>query len=153
MCNIMRSSRIVPAPMRFGTDLFDYVGTIDGDVPFGYAAEGTFALMKFLPYAGKKTFYEWVNRRIIIRNKSVNFVDQPIPMIRVKAVFDHPLDVFQFNCQTTGCDFWDEPYPATNDIVQMIIQYVLSVDFGQKVDKDTSNAPEIEVNPVVPKDV
>lgn len=151
LCNIMRSVDKVPAPMRFGDTIFDYVGSIDGKNAFGLAIAGTSDIMQEGKYTGRKTFYEWTNRRISITNKTINFVDKPLPMIRVDAVFDNPYDVWKYNCKTDICDFWDEPYPATNDIIQQIIQYILQIDYGKDKDKNVSNPPEVEVNPAVPR--
>lgn len=137
--------------MRFGNTLFDYVGSIDGKNSFGLAVAGMADILTAGEYTGKKTFYGYDNGRISIRNDRINYVERPIPMIRVDAVFDNPYDIFQFNCQDKKCDFWDEPYPATNDIIQMIIQYILQVDYGKDKDKNTSNPPEIEVNPASPR--
>lgn len=152
ICNVMRSKTIIPIPMRFGTTLFDYVGSVDGKNSFRQATVGTIEPLQAGKYSGKRTFYEWTNKRIIIRNNQKNFNDKPIPMIRIDGVFDRPMDVFEYNCKAgTNCDFWNEPYPATNDIVQMITQYILQIDYGGKEDKDVSNPPEVEVDPNAPK--
>lgn len=154
LCNVMRSKSIIPIPMRFGTTLFDYVGSVDGNNPFGFATVGTSAIMQSGEYSSHKTFYEYTNKRILISNSLTNYVEKPIPMIRIDGVFDKPIDVMNFNCKTPeyACDYWNEPYPITNDILQMVVQYILEVDYKQGRDKDVSNPAEIEVNPALPKD-
>lgn len=152
LCNVMRSISIVPLPMRFGNTLFDYVGSIDGRKAFYNSTAGTLDALQAGQYTGKNTFWEYTNKRVLIRNNRLNFNDKPIPMIRVDAVFDRPIDVFEFNCSATSdCDFWDKPYPVTGDMAQMITQYILQVDFGMKLDKDVSMPQDVEVDPTRPK--
>lgn len=150
LCNIMRSTTIIPIPLRFGTTLFDYVGSIDGDNPFTYASVGTSTFLQTSKWSGDNTFWEYTNKRIHIRNKKDNYIDKPIPMIRVDGIFDKPFDVMKYNCKIIACDFWNESYPVTGDILQMIIQYILEVDFGKEVNKNISDPPRIEVNPDQP---
>lgn len=152
LCNEMRSKVIIPIPMRFGTTLFDYVGSIDGNNPFNFASVGTSAVLQTGGrYSKKKTFYEYTNKRVYIKNSLTNFIEKPIPMIRIDGVFDKPLDVMAFNCKVDNCDYWDEPYPITNDILQMVVQYILEVDYKQGDDKDISDPAEVEVNTASPR--
>jgi hypothetical protein len=152
MCNEMKSVYAVPTPLRFGTTLFDYVGSIDLKNAFRYASSGTSDIMVAAKYAGRRTFYDYVNDYIVIKNNNINYNESPIPMIAISGVFDKPIEVMQFNCKNgKDCDYWDKPYPATGDMIQMIIQYIKQVDYGQQVDKDKSNPPEVEVNPTTPR--
>lgn len=145
ICNIMRSKAIVPMPLRFGTTLFDYVGSIDGNNPFHFASVGTEDILIHGKYSKNETFWGYTNKRIQIKSK-INYQEKPIPMIRVDGVFDKPIDVMAFNCKVpdAGCDFWDDPYPITNDILQMVVQYILEIDFKNGVSQEL---PEVEVNP------
>ncbi len=142
----MQSKDIIPLPLRFGTTLFDYVGSIDGLNPFRIATAGTGNMLSANKYQQGDTFYEYTNKKIQIRNNKTNFANKPLPMIRVDGVFDNPIDVIKYNCSVTSCDYWDQPYPVTNDILQMIIQYILEIDFKMGRDKDTSAPPELEVD-------
>lgn len=147
LCNIMQSTAIIPIPMRFGTTLFDYVGSIDGNNAFKFASVGTEDIMMNGKYFGKDTIWSYTNKKIQIRSK-IDYQEKPIPMIRIDGVFDRPTDVIVYNCKIKGCDFWDEPYPITNDIFQMIVQYILEIDFKNGI---TQEIPEIEVNPEQPR--
>lgn len=153
LCNVMRSRVFVPIPMRFGTTLFDYVGSIDGENAFQIATVGTHEIMTHSRYTGGDTYWEYTNKKILIRNNKHNYAEKPLPMIRVDGVFDKPLDVMAFNCTNAdaACDYWNDPYPVTNDILQMITQYILQIDFKPGNDKDTSNPPEIEEDPNNPR--
>lgn len=150
----MSSKVPIPTPLRYGTTLFDYVGAIDGESSFRYTSIGTSEIMSHGKYSGGTTFYDFVNSYIIIKNKKANYIQAPIPMIRVDGVFDKPMDVAAFNCKLgQQCDFWNEPYPATGDMIQMIIQYIIQVDYGKDKDRNVSNMPEVEVNPLAPRNV
>jgi len=154
LCNTMISKVPIPTPLRYGSTLFDYVGSIDGNNAFKYASVGTADIMHEGSKYSKKTLYDYIENRIVMRNKREDYLDKPIPMIRVDGVFDKPMEAYQFNCKGgNDCDFWDKPYPATGDMIQMIIQYILQVDYGKDKDKNTSAPPEIEVNPAIPRNV
>ncbi len=142
MCAVAKSKFPIPGPMRTGV-LFDYIGTIDGRRPFGLAVPGMLIPLTSGKYSRNNIFYEYTNKYIIIAQ------NKRIPMIRVDDVFDDPLQVMELNCQNgMDCDYWDKPYPCTYDIIQMIIQYILHIDYERT---DVPDIREIEVNPLVPK--
>lgn len=147
-CNVMRSKKPIPQPMRFGSTLFDFVGTVDGRRSFNYAVPGATVLNSFSKYASKQTQYEYENQFFLLtKEPEVN-----IQMMRVDAVFDDPADVFLYNCNDGQCDYWDLPYPVPGDIRQMIIQYINQVDFAK--DKTTTpDSPEVEVDPGNPRNI
>lgn len=146
--NIMRSTRVLPVPLRFGNTLFDYVGSVDGRSPFNYAVPGATQLNEHSKYARFHTQWEWENQFILLSKRfNIN-----IRMIRVDGVFDDPADIFLYNCNEGNCDYWDLPYPVSNDIKQMIIQYINQVDFNK--DKTTTpSTQEVEVDPGNPKNI
>lgn len=131
---ISRSVKPVPRPMRIGTILFDYTGAIDGDTPFGKATVGTHGYLTAGKYSCKQLYVEYTNNHLEIRQNKF------IPWISVVGVFDKPIDVFEFN---GGTDFWNQPYPITGDMLQMITQYILQVDYNRPVLPDTG---KVEVN-------
>ena len=76
-------------------------------------------------YKGKYTKsmiqYSLLNDRIVIYNRP------NLPMIRVDAIWDNPYSVSDLLCsgaQSENCDFWTKEYPCTNEILQMIIEYI-----------------------------
>jgi len=144
LCKVAKSKMELPVPLRSGNFTFDYVGSIDGQNPFQLAAPGTLYYLSAGKYSRHSYFYEYTNGRIEVRQ------NKHLPMIRVDGVFDRPMDVMQWNCQQTGngCDWWDLPYPATGDLVQMIIQYILTVDYNRP---NVPDGKEIEVNAMSPK--
>jgi hypothetical protein len=143
MCPVAKSKFAIPRPLRLQGILYDYVGSIDGRNPFKEAAPGTVDYLSAGKYSKNTVFWENENQYIKIADKS------KLPKIRIDGVFDRPLDVMMINCQTNNdCDYWNMDYPATGDIIQMIIQYILQIDYNRVT---TPEAPEIEVNPAVPK--
>lgn len=144
LCKVAASTKTIPTPMRIGGTLFDYVGSVDGLNPFRKADPGMLTYMSAGPYGSKIIYYEYENTtRIIVRQ------NPHLPCIRLDGVFDNPLAVMEFNCQQgIGCDFWNQPYPITNDILQMVTQYILQVDYNRQ---NVVEAREVEVNPLVPK--
>ncbi len=115
-----RSVKDIPTPMRIGNILFDYVGSIDGEHPFGVAVVGTQYYLTSNKYP--QDYYEWVDSKLQVRS------NKNLPKAMVVAVWDNPTEVFEFN---GGTGFWDEPYPATNDMIQMITQYIIQVDYNR----------------------
>lgn len=145
LCNIARSKYPLPAlPLRFGNELFDFVGTIDGMRGFIQADPGTLRGLMSGKYSQHKIFYEYTNEYFEIRQ------NKHIPMIRIDGVFDKPTLVMEFNCKNGNgdCDWWNKEYPCPLDMVQMIIQSILQVDFQVP---NVPEAREIEVNALVPK--
>lgn len=143
LSNRSKSKFSIPDPLRTSV-LFDYVGSIDGTNPFKLASAGTIGYVTQGRYSKNIVFYEYENKDIAVRSKKT------LPMIRVDAIFDKPMDVMAYNCKSIQCDFWNEPYPATQDIIQMIVQYILTVDYALK-GPNTPNVPEVEVNPQTPR--
>lgn len=145
-CNVMKSKKPLPQPMRYGNSLFDYVGTVDGRRAFGYQPPGVQGLNRYSKYAKYQIEYEWENQFILLDADT----SSQIAMIRVDAVWDDASAIFSYNCNDGACDYWDLPYPVSNDMKQMIIQYINQVDFAK--DKTTTpNAEEVEVDPDNPK--
>lgn len=152
LCNIMSSKIIIPIPLRFGNTLFDYVGSIDGKNPFTFASVGTSHIMQHGRYAKEKTFWLYTNKKVQIES-TVDYNMKPIPMIRIDGVFDRPLDVIDINCENPSitCDRWNDPYPITNDMLQMVTQYILEIDYKQGVDKDVGDPPDIGTSSLASK--
>ena len=119
LCDVAVSVHKVPVALRANGIMYDYVGAINGANPFQIASAGMIGVLNKGKYSKKLIQYESRNQRIVVHRKS------NIPMIRVDAVFDSPLEVADFLCENNGsCNFWDLPYPCTNDIIQLILQYL-----------------------------
>lgn len=149
LCKVARNQFSIPMPMRVGNTLFDYVGSVDGLRAFREADPGTLPYMS-AGFGSLITYYEWENSQDIkVRQNKF------LPFIRVDGVFDKPLEVMEWNCKYQGiCDFWDQKYPITGDMLQMVVQYILQIDYGRAPGRGELNIPdtrEIEPNPLAPK--
>jgi hypothetical protein len=106
--------------------MFDYVGGIDGKSPFKEVSPGTGGYLSQGGFASQFPQYELVNNRI-----STSKAD--LPMIRVDGVFDDPMAVMEFSCAQAGqpCDTWNTEFPCSGDILQLIVQSILQIDYNR----------------------
>lgn len=136
LCSIAESISQIPIALR-GSIQYDYIGGIDGKSPFKNTTVGTKDFITSGKYSKNTPCCEFVNYRLRV------LTNADLPMARMDTVFDKPVDVMQFNSDAgIDCDGWDKPYPVTGDILQMIIQYILQVDYN-RIDKPV---PQTEVN-------
>jgi hypothetical protein len=125
-CEISVTTVDVPAPLRANSILFDYVGSVNGMNPFQESTGGFLAFMSQAKYSKQNIRYTWAGSRISI------FGNKQLPMVRIEGIFDNPEEAAKLNCtlgNSTDCDFWNKEYPVTNDIMQLIIQSITSIDF------------------------
>lgn len=118
--------------------LFDYIGGIDGKSPFRRAGSGTQNYLETGKFAAKFPYYDFVNQKIYVGKLG-------IPKIRIDAIFDDPMAVKTLNCacnNITDCDTWNMEFPCSGDLMQLIVQSILNVDFNRPSNKPT---PEIAV--------
>lgn len=133
----------IPAPMRLADMLFDYAGSIDGLRPFREAPPGQWEVLSAGQYSRLTTFYEFTNFHTRVRSP------KELPMMRLDGVYDDPREVLELNCKTNGlCNYWDFPYPATGDMIQLIVQGILEGDYKDLV---VPTATDIEVDSEKPK--
>jgi hypothetical protein len=118
----------IPRPLRANDMLFDYVGSIDGSTPFKEGQLGLTYYLKAGKYSGNTIFYEYQLDKIRVHRK--------IPAILVSGIFDDPEQASKFSCLPgdTPCDFWNNEYPISNDILQLVIQSILTVDEAKESD-------------------
>ncbi len=121
ICPAAITKNKVPTPLRINSNLFFFVGSVDGSVQFSY---GTTLLNDYLntgKYSKDNVNYDWVDNRIIVEDKP------NLPMIKVTGVFESPEEVAKMNCEngTGGCDFWNEEYPVPRDMAQQIVSYIV----------------------------
>lgn len=140
VCPVMRSALKLPAAVRAGSMVYDYVGAIDGQNPFRKIDPGTSQVLSAGKYSKNLPMYDEVNDYLEVYN-AVN-----LPFVRVDGIFDNPEQVEVFNCESGlgGCDTWNLPYPVSGDIKQAIVECILKVDYQQPV---TPSNKEIQVTP------
>jgi hypothetical protein len=130
-------SEEIPLLIRAGSTLFDYVGGIDGKSPFREVQPGTQNYLSTGKFSSQFPAYEYSNRRVYIDKLG-------IPKVRIDGIFDDPMLVYDCNCTCSGidCDVWDKEFPCSGDIMQLIVQSILQVDYNRP---DVKATPEIEV--------
>lgn len=140
-CPVLKTVSKVPTPMRYGSQLFAYVGSIDGENGYTYVDPGTEGYLREGKYSKNITFYSWDNINITVKNRP------NLPLIRIRGVFDAPYQVMQLNCDAgQGCDYWNEPYPITGDILQGVVQGIIQIDFGGATPNNLPSDHEVPVN-------
>lgn len=138
-CKIAATQTKVPKPLRANSILFDYVGAINGMTSF---KETTAASIPFLmkgKFSKHTIYYTYENDLIKV------YGNAQLPIIRLEGIFDNPEDAAKLNCENTDtfCNFWDEEYPVTNDIAQLIVQSIMEVDFRMKPDDSPKQIPVV----------
>jgi len=126
----------VPLLVREVT-LFDYIGGIDGKSPFRRAIAGTQNYLDTGKFAGMFPYYEFVNQIVYVGKTG-------LPKIRIDAIFDDPMAVKLLDCacnHTTDCDTWDMQFPCSGDLMQLIVQSILNVDYNRPSNKPTPEIP------------
>lgn len=119
ICPVARSVKDVPKPLRYGTVLFDFVGSAEGSSTFTFAGLSTEQYLYAGKYSSRSVYYSWDGAKLLVRNHP------NLPIARIQGVFENPSEAFQANCNVgIDCDFWDKPYPVTRDVLQQIVQFI-----------------------------
>ncbi len=132
-----KSKKPLPRMLRAGSVQYDFVGSIDGNVPFGIYTFGTEKYLRSRFTDGIPRYSE-EDRHLIINNKFVK-------KVRIVGIPDDPEEWFMFTCSTGDCDFWNSEYPAPAEIEQRIIQSILTIDFRRPLPHENK---EVEVNEI-----
>jgi len=136
-CPVRKSVKKIPTPVRYGTQLYDYVGSADGNTPFGESIPGMGQFQTAGKYSKNNIYWSMIMGYAIV-NGLPN-----LPYIRFDGIFDRPSEVMQFNCDNgMDCDYWDKQYPVPGDIAQQIVQFIIE---GYKPPVDLNK--EIQVTP------
>lgn len=145
LCDVAVSPEL-PDPLRANSVLFDFVGGINGSNPFYQSEPGIMQYLRKGKYSGNRIMYDWINNKIVVYGNS------KLPMVRIDAIWDNPSDLAAYTCAASStddsdCDFWNQKYPATNEITQQIIQTIEQVDFKEKNVVNLEREIEVPVNP------
>ena len=146
LCDVAVSDKL-PNPLRANNILFDFVGGINGTNPIYNATAGIMIYMRHGKYTGHRLSYDWINNKLVILG------NPDLPMVRVSAVWDDPTAVIPFTCKTNtditneDCDYWNQEYPASYEIIQQVIQTIEQVDFKEKNVVNLQSEIEVPVNP------
>lgn len=142
-CPVAQTVLNIPAPLRANGILFDYVGGINGMNPFQESTGGFLAYMAEGKYSQNITRYTWASPRIAV------FGNPNLPVVRIEGIFDDPEAAAKLNCtmgNQADCDFWNKEYPVTGDIMQLIIQSIISIDYQAAVRPQEKDIPVAKEN-------
>lgn len=140
LCLYIAASDELPKPIRANGMLFDYVGARDGSNGFTYAPTGMLKYLQSGKYSRLLTFYDFVDNQLTVSNKEIR-------KILVVGVFDDPEQVADYqNACGDNCDFWEEEFPVSDDILQQIVQYILQVDYN-RLEQAAGDLQQIQSKP------
>lgn len=126
----------IPQLVRANNIMFDFIGSQDGTQQFVAAEPGAQCYLEQSSMLSKFISYEVIDNRIVVNNPSVR-------LMRIDGVFDQPDEVHKFNCQALGirgeCDPLEKDYPASGDIIQLIIQSINEIDLRQSLPEPPIN--------------
>ena len=117
-----RSVEEVPNPLKYGANLFSYVGGLGGAEPYSWTTFGNERYMKHKPLTGKKARYTYINKRIYVFNKDIE-------TIRVEMVASDPRALAKFACCddcNTPCYDVEKDFFIDEQIAAIIIQDILA---------------------------
>lgn len=134
-CQVARSA-VVPRIIRSGP-LFDYVGGIDGNSPFQLGSSGVKGYLEMGRFSEQFPTYEFIDECITVSKAD-------LPLIRIDGIFDDPMSVQALNCGAvaTDCDNWNTEFPISRDLLQLVIQLIIQIDYNRMVKADNN---QIEV--------
>lgn len=130
---LLRTKCQIPRTVRANSKLYDFVGKLDRMTPTPLKEPYQIRALSGGPYSGTIPRSAEMNGYIYVFN-TLN-----IPGLAIQLI---PEDVEEFKgcCEECGaghCYNDDEPYPASSDIQQRIIQAVLSTELRQQLPSET----------------
>jgi hypothetical protein len=134
-CLILRSKFEVPKPIRLNNDiLFKFVGSVDGKA-------WTFTEYEEVPYTAYNKFTSSQIRYAYINNYIYVFGNTKLKKGAIQASFANP-SVINNSCDASTCYSDDSEFPIAEDMLQQIIQGILSTEFKMMKPKDN----EVEID-------
>jgi hypothetical protein len=115
-----RNKCAVPRVLRANSTLYDYVGALDGSNAYRYTPTGHSIYLQAGKYGHKEIHYYREGNDILVQRPGV-------PEILIVSIFADPEEAFNLDARTCACDdcdFWEEPYPCSGDIIDIIIQEI-----------------------------
>ena len=120
--DVLRTKNPIPRPLRLKNDiLFKFVGTVDGK-PFSYVEYEEVAYTCYNKFTSKDIKYNYTNNYLYVFNNT------KLKKIAIQSAFSDPTEVNQF-CNTDTCYTDDMEFPCPYDMVQQIVQGILSNEF------------------------
>jgi hypothetical protein len=138
-CPVAITTDDVPMVVRVGNQMFDFIGSVNGSTAFIEAQPGMQQYQNTGRFSKEWTKYERINDKILVAQPD-------LPWLRIDAIFDDPMKILEYNCTCSAevagsCDVWDTQFPVSGDIMQLVIQSILQVDYGRMISKEETEIP------------
>lgn len=132
----------VPLPIRVSDQVFDYIGGIDGNSPFGYADEGSLSYLKEDENMRHFVFAQYVNRK-------VRTTELPnLAFTRISGIFNSPEEamIYETYPAQPDVDWWNRDIPMSGDVEQRVVQCLLKIDFEKMEGHEKTEDYQTPVN-------
>jgi hypothetical protein len=142
-CHISISCELLPRPLRANGILFDYCGAVDGSNAFTKLVPGTLRYMLQSKFTARSIRFSYENNRTKVWGNA------KLPIMRIDAIWDDPWAAAKFSCCSRGitCDFWNDQYPVSGDVLQLIVQSILQIDYDKKSSDNGEQIPVAQKDP------
>lgn len=136
-CKVSYATIKLPKMARANGIMFDYIGSVDGMNPFEQTVEAMIPALMQGKYTGK------ILRVAIENDKPKVYGNAKLPKLRIDGIFDNPEDAAKLNCSTGngGCDYWNEEYAISGDLLQLVVQSILQVDYNRSAEANHEQIP------------
>lgn len=138
-CLILRSKFEIPTPIRLNNDiLFKFVGNVDGKA-WTYTEYEEVPYVAYNKFTSKEIRYTYVNRYFYI------FGNTKLRKGAVQAPFADPA-LINTSCTTDTCYSDDVDFPIAADMLQQIVQGILTTEYKIMNPKDEEVEIDTEAN-------
>lgn len=126
-CGLYITENKVPSLIRFkGDNPFTFIGLKDGSQLI-YIKRWEEPLMKHMPVIDRVPYVYFINRYLITNSKKDSII--------ISAPFSNPAEVLNY-CSSTECYTDDVDFPVGEDMIESIIQELLSTSFKTAIPTD-----------------
>jgi hypothetical protein len=130
-CTILRTEYKIPEPVRFKDSVpFNFVGTVAYKKTITYTEPANTAHLSYAKYGKGALYYTYVNGYVYIYNA------HKLKRVLIDAAFVEPEKAVTLCVDSVNCVSDDEPFPCPADMVQNIIQALLSTELSINIPGD-----------------
>lgn len=131
--SVLRTTKVIPMPLRVKNDLFYFVGTVKKEQPFLYCNHEEIEYVITNRFNGNYPRYSYRNGYIYVFNPPSKAMD----FITVESIFDDPRVASNFcDCDDKPCYTDDSPIYFPNDL-RLAVDKLLEEEFGRKEVKES----------------
>ena len=115
----IRTKKKPPIPVRISGPVFHYVGGTDRKTPYQFIYPEQMAYNNYNKWLCKPPAYSYVDGYVTVHNISAS-------KIIIRAVFEDPEKVREFNDPNGACPTGDEEFPIPYDMIDSITKGIIS---------------------------